>query len=50
LVDVAELDHAADVHATGVRLIYGKHPIMRTAHVRKLEVRERWQARMTEQP
>jgi DNA-binding NarL/FixJ family response regulator len=49
LVDVAELNHAADVHATGVRLIYGKHPIMRTAHIRKLEGRERFQARITEQ-
>jgi CheY-like chemotaxis protein len=49
LVDVAELDHAADVHATGVRFIYGKHPIMRTAHLRKLEGRERFRARMTDQ-
>ena len=49
LVNVAELDHAADVHATGVRFIYGKHPIMRTAHIRKLEVRKRWEARITEQ-
>jgi DNA-binding NarL/FixJ family response regulator len=49
LVDIAELNHAADVHATGVRLIYGKHPIMRTAHVRKLEGRERCRAWITEQ-
>jgi DNA-binding NarL/FixJ family response regulator len=49
LVDVAELDHAAGVHATGVRLIYGKHPIMPTAHVRKLEGRERLRARITAQ-
>jgi CheY-like chemotaxis protein len=48
LVDVAELDHAADIHATGVRFIYGKHPIMRTAYVRKLEARERFRARITE--
>jgi DNA-binding response OmpR family regulator len=33
LVDAAERDHAADIHATGVRFIYRKHPIMRTAHV-----------------
>jgi DNA-binding NarL/FixJ family response regulator len=49
LVDIAELNHAADVYSTGVRLIYGKQPIMRTAHVRKLEVRERWEARITKQ-
>jgi DNA-binding NarL/FixJ family response regulator len=49
LVNVAELDHAADVHATGVRLIYGKHPIMRTAHIRKLEGREQFRAWITEQ-
>jgi DNA-binding NarL/FixJ family response regulator len=50
LVDVAERDHVADIHATGVRFIYGKHPIMRTAHVRKLEARERFRARITEHP
>ena len=49
LVNVAEMDHAADVRATGVRFIYRKHPIMRTAHIRKLEVRERWDARIAEQ-
>jgi CheY-like chemotaxis protein len=49
LLNVAELDHAADVHATGVRFIYGKHPIMRTAPIRKLKVRERCEARITEQ-
>jgi len=49
LVNVAEMDHAADVRATGVRFIYRKHPIMRTGHIRKLEVRERWDARIAEQ-
>ena len=41
LVNVAEMDHAADVRATGVRFIYRKHPIMRTAYVRKQELREK---------
>jgi CheY-like chemotaxis protein len=49
LVNRAEMDHAADVRATGVRFIYFKHPIMRTAHVRKQESRERFRARVTEQ-
>ena len=48
LVDVAELHRAADIYATGVRFIYGKHPIMRTAHIRKLELRERFRARFPE--
>jgi hypothetical protein len=40
LVNLAEMDHAADVRETGVRFIYSKHPIMRMAHIRKLEVRK----------
>jgi CheY-like chemotaxis protein len=48
LVNLAEMDHAADVRETGVRFIYGKHPIMRTAYVRKLEARERFRAGITE--
>jgi CheY-like chemotaxis protein len=48
LIDVAQQDHAADVHVTGVRFIYRKHPIMRTAYVRKLEGQERFRARITE--
>jgi DNA-binding NarL/FixJ family response regulator len=49
LIDVAMHHHGADVHATGVRFIYRKHPLMRTAYVRKLEGRERFRARRTEQ-
>ena len=49
LVTGAEMNHAADVRATGVRFIYCKHPIMRTAHIRKLEARERWEAQIAEQ-
>jgi hypothetical protein len=48
-VNGAEMNHAADVRATGVRFLYCKHPIMRTAHIRKLEARERWEAQIAEQ-
>jgi hypothetical protein len=44
LVNPTEMDHAADVRATGVRFIYFKHPIMRTAYIRKVEVRKSYTA------
>jgi hypothetical protein len=43
------MDHAADVRETGVRFIYSKHPIMRMAHIRKLEVRKAYEAYIAEQ-
>ena len=41
LVNAADMVHAADVRAAGVRFIYRKHPIMRTAQLRKRELRAR---------
>jgi CheY-like chemotaxis protein len=46
LVNLAEMDHAADVRETGVRFIYCKHPILRMAHIRKLEVRQTYEAQI----
>jgi DNA-binding NarL/FixJ family response regulator len=44
LVDLAEMAHVAEIRATGVELVYRKHPIMRTAQLRKQRMREKWQA------
>lgn len=44
LVNAAEMTHAAEVRAAGVRFVYRKHPIMRTAEIRKQELREKWEA------
>ena len=41
LLTAAEMPHAAEVHAAGVKFVYRKHPILRTAQIRKQELRER---------
>ena len=48
LVNAAEMAHVDEVRAAGVKLVYRKHPIMRTAEIRKQEVREKWEALVTE--
>jgi len=41
LVNAAEMAHAAEIRASGVKFVYRKHPIMRTAQIRKQELREK---------
>jgi hypothetical protein len=39
VINDTEMALAAEVRATGVKLVYGKHPIWRTAQIRKQELR-----------
>jgi CheY-like chemotaxis protein len=39
LINVTEMALAAEARATGVKLVYRKHPIWRTAQIRKQELR-----------
>jgi len=48
LVNAAEMAHAAEIRASGVKFVYRKHPIMRTAQIRKQELREKWEARVAD--
>jgi hypothetical protein len=48
LVNAVEMVHVDEVRAAGVKFVYRKHPIMRTAEIRKQEVREKWEALVTE--
>lgn len=41
LIKAAEMARAPEVRATGVKLVYRKHPIWRTAQIRKEELREK---------
>jgi DNA-binding NarL/FixJ family response regulator len=41
LVNAAEMAHAAEIRGSGVKFVYRKHPIMRTAQIRKQELREK---------
>ena len=41
LVNAAEMIRAFDIYTTGVKFIYRKHPIFRTAQIRKQEVRDK---------
>jgi DNA-binding NarL/FixJ family response regulator len=39
LINAAEMTRASEIRATGVKFVYGKHPILRTAQIRKQELR-----------
>ena len=41
LINAAEMARAPEVRANGVKLVYRKHPIWRTAQIRKQELREK---------
>jgi CheY-like chemotaxis protein len=43
LINAAEIACAAEVRAAGVRFIYCKHPIWRTALIRKQQLREKFE-------
>jgi DNA-binding NarL/FixJ family response regulator len=43
LINAAEIARAAEVRAAGVRFIYCKHPIWRTALIRKQQLREKFE-------
>jgi CheY-like chemotaxis protein len=44
LINLADMAHAAEVRAAGVRFVYRKHPIYRTGELRKQELREKYAA------
>jgi hypothetical protein len=47
LVNAAEMTCASEIGTTGVKFIYCKHPILRTAQIRKQELRDKigWESR-----
>ena len=52
LINVAEMALASEVRATGVKFVYRKHPIWRTAQIRKQELRDKFrsEARLPHNP
>jgi hypothetical protein len=42
------MSHAAELRVAGVTFVYHKHPIWRTGHIRKRELREKWEAVIAE--
>lgn len=52
LINVAEMALASEARATGVKFVYRKHPIWRTAQIRKQELRDKFrsEARLPHNP
>jgi CheY-like chemotaxis protein len=50
LIDAAEMARASEVRATGVKFVYRKHPIWRTAQIRRQELREKLSFGEVERP
>jgi DNA-binding NarL/FixJ family response regulator len=44
LINAAEMALASEVRAAGVKFVYCKHPILRTAQIRKHELREKFRS------